>query len=111
MDKKIVFFELPNDVVHQINQIEVDGSRSDLVAEMLQRQLSADISTMNSSNIISSEQQMIQRKPGEIQLLDHQGKPLGTFDVNSVEEFHHLAKVIGSLSDDPLVRMKARKWR
>ena len=49
--------------------------------------------------------------PGEISLTDSRGQPLGRFNINTVEGFEQLAAKICEISDDPIVRMKARRWR
>jgi hypothetical protein len=48
---------------------------------------------------------------GEISLVNSQGMSLGKFDINTEEGFENLAAKICEISDDSIVRMKARHWR
>ena len=69
---------------------------------------------MDASTEISSrlhDQPISTNFTGEIKLTNKHGFPLGTFNINTVEGFEELSRKIASLSDDPIVRMKARKLR
>jgi len=48
---------------------------------------------------------------GEIGLTNSSGLSLGKFNINTVEGFESLADKISEMSDDPIVRMRARRWR
>ena len=48
---------------------------------------------------------------GEISLVNSRGAPIGKFNINTVEGFEELSKKISELSEDPLVRMRAQRWR
>jgi len=48
---------------------------------------------------------------GEVNLVNSQGVSLGKFNINTGEGFENLAEKICEISNDPIVRMKARRWR
>ncbi len=114
MEKKTIFLELPSDIVDQIDRQNDCGDRSSFITGLLNKQLdemitSMDVSTELTSSI--SQDSMQSNIPGEIKLLDNRGMPLGKFNINTIEGFEQLSSKICELSDDPIVRMKARKWR
>ena len=113
MEKKIIFLELPTDVIEKIDEQNQMDSRSIFVSELLEKQLQTQVSEMHVSSETPTTMQVgeLEEKPGEVKLVDNKGMSLGTFDVNTEEGFEQLAKKIDELSDDPVVRMKARRWR
>ncbi|MEM0467099.1 MAG: hypothetical protein QXX20_05835 [Candidatus Thermoplasmatota archaeon] len=114
MEKKIIFLELPADVVQKIDEQNHLGTRSLFVSELIQRQLQDTMPQMQATPEIPTSMhagELTQRTPGEISLVDSRGISLGTFNINTVEGFEALGKKICELSDDPIVRMKARRWR
>ena len=110
MEKKTIFLELPAEIVDEIDRRNMMGDRSAFVSDLLGKQLHGDISIMNVSTEIPTIMKQ-ETKPGEIGLIDSRGQPLGRFNINTVDGFEQLAAKICEISDDPIVRMKARRWR
>ena len=112
MEKKTVFLELPAEIVDKIDKENVMGDRSAFVTNLLERQLQDSITTMNAStellNMMNKTGEPL-GLTGEISLFNSKGQGLGRFDINSVDGFENLAKKIGEISDDPIVRMKVRQ--
>jgi hypothetical protein len=113
MEKKIVFLELPASIIEKIDEQNMIGSRSLFVSELLEKQLQTDLNQMHPAAEISSSMQTgeLASKSGEMSLVNSKGLTMGKFDINTVDGFQHLADKICEISDDPIVRMKARRWR
>ena len=114
MDKKTIFLELPSEMVDKIDRENVMGDRSSFITDLLSKQLGESITTMNASTELMSRMDEASGPmgiPGEIGLINSRGISLGKFNINTVEGFEHLADKICEMSDDPLVRMRARRWR
>ena len=114
MEKKTIFLELPAEIVDRIDKENVMGDRSAFISNLLERQLQDNITKMNASTELTSRMEEIRDPLGlssEINLVNGRGLNLGKFDINTVEGFEHLAQKIGEISDDPIVRMRARRWR
>ena len=114
MDKKTIFLELPSEMVDRIDRENVTGDRSSFISDLLNRQLQDSITSMDASTDLISRMEEV-RDPlgisGEIGLVNSRGISLGKFDINTIEGFENLAEKICEISDDPIVRMKARRWR
>ncbi len=113
MEKKIVFLELPTNIIEKIDDKNTIGSRSLFVSELLEKQLQTSVSEMHAAPEISSSMQTgeLAQKSGEISLVNSKGLTLGRFDIDTVNGFQNLAEKICELSNDPVVRMKARRLR
>ncbi len=114
MDNKTIFLELPSEMVDKIDRENVMGDRSSFITDLLSKQLGESITTMNASTELMSRMDEASGPmgiPGEIGLINSRGISLGKFNINTVEGFEHLADKICEMSDDPLVRMRARRWR
>jgi len=113
MEKKIIFLELPVDIVEKIDEKNLMGDRSVFVSDLIEKQLHHDFSEMkvNEEILIIKEIEPIGGKPSDVRLVDNKGVPLGIFDINTVEGFQELAKKIHELSRDPIVRMRVRRWQ
>ena len=97
----------------EIDKENVMGDRSAFVSNLLEKQLNENITTMDASTELLNRMNQTGEPlglSGEISLLNSQGQGLGKFDINTVEGFENLAKKIGEISDDPIVRMKVRRW-
>ena len=53
----------------------------------------------------------LDKTSGEISLVSSKGGSRGRFDINTVTGFDDLTEKICTISDDPIVRMKARRMR
>lgn len=115
MHKKTILLELPAEIVDKIDQQNMTGDRSTFISNLLDNQLETDISLMD----VMGEQSELRSRmkedtadipfSGELRLTAAQGKHMGNFNINTVEGFTQMAETIARLSDDPIVRMKARK--
>ena len=113
MEKKIVFLELPANIVEKIDEQNTIGSRSLFISELLEKQLHTPLSEMHAAPEISSSMHAgeLASKSGEISLVNSKGVAFGKFDINTVQGFESLAEKICEISNDPIVRMKARQLR
>ena len=109
MEKKIIFLELPIDVIEKIDDQNKIGTRSVFISDLLEKQLQTSISEMDATTEIPTS--MHAGEPGEVSLANSKGMSLGKFNINTEEGLEHLAEKICEISDDPTVRMKARRWR
>ena len=114
MDKKTIFLELPSEMLDRIDQQNMMGDRSTFISDLLTKQLDREVSTMDVSTELTSHMQKPSDSfspPGEIKLLNNKGVTIGNFNINTIEGFDNLTQKICELSDDPVVRMKARRMR
>ena len=112
MEKKIVFLELPANIIEKIDEQNNIGSRSIFVSELLEKQLLPQGCQMQATTEIPSSMHAgeLGSVPGELSLVNSKGVSLGKFDINTVDGFELLAEKICELSNDPIVRMKTRQW-
>lgn len=112
MEKKIIFLELPVETIEKIDDQNKVGTRSVFISDLLEKKLTQvskmDVSTEIPTSMPAGE---LGEVAGEVSLVNSQGMSLGKFDINTVEGFENLAAKICEISDDPIVRMKARRWR
>ncbi len=117
MEKKTVFLELPSEMIDRIDEHNTLGDRSVFISNLIDKQLDKDVSKMSSMDVSTElstrmeESSGVLSVSGEIGLVNSSGDPIGKFDVNTVEGFEDLAQKVCELSDDPIVRMRARRWR
>ena len=113
MEKKTIFLELPAEMIDYIDHRNVMGDRSAFISDLLSKQLENNVSTMNINTELTShieETTGLLGVTGDIKLLDKDGLTLGSFNINTEEGFNNLIKKIGEITEDPLVRIKARLW-
>ena len=109
MEKKTVFLELPCELIEKIDHLNTLGDRSAFVTDLIKKQLEPDTTAgIDPSTELTTK--MTSRLPGEIGLVSSDGAPLGIFDINNVDGFEQLAKKIEEVSEDPVVRIRARRW-
>ena len=113
MEKRTVFLELPCELIDKIDMLNNIGDRSSFITSLLEKQLrqSADMKTGVSSEFTSrlSKEDRSFGIAGEIDLVDCEGFSLGKFNINTVQGFEDLAKKIEEVSEDPIVRIRARR--
>ena len=109
MEKKIIFLELPIDVIEKIDDQNKIGTRSVFISDLLEKQLQTSISEMDATTEIPTS--MHAGELGEVSLVNSKGMSLGKFNINTEEGLEHLAEKICEISDDPTVQMKAQCWR
>lgn len=114
MEKKIIFLELPADVVQKIDEQNHLGTRSLFVSDLIERQLHDTMPKMQATPEIPTSMhagELNQPSDGVLNVVTGKGISLGKFDINTVDGFEALGKKISELSNDPIVRMKVRRWR
>ena len=113
MEKKIIFLELSIDVIEKIDDQNKIGIRSVFISDFLEKQLQTSISEMDATTEIPTSMHAgeLREVTGEVSLVNSKGMSLGKFNINTEEGLEHLAEKICEISDDPTVRMKARRWR
>ena len=111
MEKRTIFLELSTEIIDKIDQRNKLGDRSLFVSSLLEKQLKQDSTQLDVSTELTTRMEKDDTPIGlnsEFGLLTHNGDPLRKFNINSVEGFEELATVISELSEDPIVRMRAR---
>lgn len=115
MEKKTIFLELPAEMVDKIDRENVMGDRSVFISDLIDRQLQlGDISRMDVSTDLTTRMEETRGSmgvSGEISLTNSSGASIDKFNINTIEGFERLADKISEISDDPIVRMRARRWR
>ena len=114
MEKRTIFLELPSEMIDKIDRQNVTGDRSIFISDLLNKQLQQVVSEMDLTTELKTrmdESSGVSGVPGEINLLNNKGISLGKFNINTVEGFNQLAEIVCELSNDPIVRMKARRLR
>ena len=114
MEKRKVFLELPAEMIDRIDRNNSLGDRSAFISDLLDKQLNNTITTMNFSTDLTTrmdEGEIPKEIPGEVKLVGKKGALIGKFNINTVDGFEELARTISEMSDDPLVRMRARRWK
>jgi hypothetical protein len=107
MDKKTVLLELPCEMIEKIDRLNQTGDRSAYVTELLEKQLQEQ--TLHGTDATTKMKEP-QKLTGEIDLSNDEGESLGRFNVNTLEGFQELARMIQEVSEDPVVRVRARQW-
>ena len=113
MEKKTLFLELPCELVEKIDRLNTETDRSAFVTSLLEKQIDQSNSGVDSSTEFKTtmcESDQNTTFSGKIGVVDGTGMSLGTFDLNTVEGFEKLAKKIEEVSEDPVVRIRARRW-
>ena len=117
MHKKTILVELPAEMVDRLDRENVSSDRSSFISDLLDDRLKQQTSMMQPMDASTEISSRLQSQPmstdftGDVKLTNNRGMPLGTFNINTVEGFEELSKTIGSISEDPIVRMRVRKWR
>lgn len=113
MEKKIIFLELPTNIIDKIDEQNMIGSRSIFVSELLEKQLLSSDHEIHAvpETLSSMHTTELNRESGEISLMNSKGLSLGRFDINTQNGFEDLVEKICTISSDPIVRMKARRMR
>ena len=106
-----MFFELPASVVDQIDTLSRGEPRSMFVSDLLERELGSRMQHLAPGSELSASMASKGPAGSVLSLVDGRGVSLGRFDIDSVEGFSSLAEKVCELSNDPIVRMKARAMR
>ena len=111
MEKRTIFLELSSEIIDKIDQYNTLGDRSLFVSNLLEKQLKQDSLGQDIPTELTTRMETGEKPKGldsELGLLNQKGVPLRKFNINSVEDFEELATVISEISEDPIVRMRAR---
>lgn len=113
MKKKTIFLELPCELIEKIDRKNLMGDRSTFITNLLEKQLTEQ--TPNKFELTSEFNKKIDniqssfKVAGEVNILDNAGASIGRFDLNTLQGFEDLARKIQEISDDPVVRIRARQ--
>jgi len=107
MEKKSLFLELPCELVEKIDRLNQMGDRSVYIANLLEKQLNNQTLNEIDTTIKIEEPNKL---TGEIDLFNNEGGSIGRFNINTLEGFQELARTIQEVSEDPVVRVRARQW-
>jgi hypothetical protein len=113
MEKKTIFLELPAEMINIIDRQNVMGDRSVFVSALLQKQLEKEFDSIDMSTDLMTRIDETSDSigvSGEIGVVNSKGILLGKFNINSVEGFEKLSEKISELSEDPIVRMRVKRW-
>ncbi|HDQ15797.1 MAG TPA: hypothetical protein ENN45_01925 [Bacteroidetes bacterium] len=114
MEKKTVFLELSCELINKIDQMNTLGDRSAFISNLLEKQMQRqemnhDIKPNTELTTRMEELAGSLGTRGEINLVKNSGHPVGTFNIDTIQGFEDLAKKIQEVSEDPVVRIKARR--
>lgn len=114
MEKKTVFLELSCELIDKIDRMNTLGDRSAFISNLLEKQIQRQ--EMNHEIKPTTELTTKMEElggsigfPGEIKLVKSNGANVGTFNIDTIQGFEDLAKKIQEVSEDPVVRIKARR--
>lgn len=107
MEKKTLFLELPCELIEKIDRFNQIGDRSAFISDLLEKQLSSEeLNEMDRTIKIENSNKLT----GELGLFNNEGESIGRFNINTLEGFQELARAINKVSEDPVVRVRARQW-
>jgi hypothetical protein len=107
MEKKTLFLELPCELIEKIDRFNQMGDRSAYVTNLLEKQINNQTLDEIDTTIKIQEPNKL---TGEINLFNNEGESIGRFNINTLEGFQELARTIQEVSEDPVVRVRARQW-
>lgn len=114
MEKKTIFLELPCELIERIDRKNELGDRSAFITNLLEKQLTDQpqkrVEALTGLTTTMGETRPGFKVAGEIAVLNNEGESLGRFDLNTLQGFENLARKIQEVSDDPVVRIRARQW-
>jgi hypothetical protein len=117
MDKKTILLELPSDMIDRIDKENNVGDRSIFISDLLHAKLTEENKMIVTSNELTEFKSLASSRKtnsafdGILRILNKQGKQIGVFNINNLQEFELLAKTIESISQDPKVKIRTRLWR
>jgi flagellar motility protein MotE (MotC chaperone) len=112
MEKKTIFLQLPADIVDEIDRQNIMGDRSEFILNLLRKQLKKKQKDIAETDEFISK---MESKPSyfgisnEIKIFNQKVNNLGSFNINTVEGLKKLAETIDKISDDPLVKLRAKR--
>ena len=114
MEKKTAFPEMPSKMIDGVDQQNNLGDRSTFISDLLDKQLQRTVDNLGVStdltNMMGDTGEFL-GSSGELNLINSKGSSLGNFDINIPDRFEHIAKKIGEISMDHIVRVRPRNWR
>jgi len=106
MEKKTIFLELPCELIEKIDALNNQGDRSIFIKNLLEKQINEQKTDLTTKMTETDNKIVL---TGKVNLVNDNGASLGAFNINTVEGFENLTKKIQEVSDDPMVRIKARR--
>jgi len=114
MEKKTAFPEIPSEMIDGFDQQNNLGDRPMVISELLDKHSQRNVDKLDVStdltNMMGDTGEFL-GSSGEINLINSKGSSLGNFDINIPDRFEHIAKKIGEISMDHIVRVRSRNWR
>lgn len=115
MEKKTIFLELPCELIEKIDQRNMLDDRSKFIAKLLENQLNEQTLNNFSETTDPTIEKIDNKRPvfklaGEVNISDNEGVTIGRYDLNTLQGFEDLARKIQEISNDPVVRIRARQW-
>jgi len=114
MEKKNAFPEIPSELIGGLDQHNNLADRSTFISDLLDKQLQRNVDNLGVStdltNMMGDTGEFL-GSSGELNLINSKDSSLGNFDVNIPDRFEHIAKKIGEISMDHIVRVRPRNWR
>ena len=106
MEKKTIFLELPCELIEKIDALNNQGDRSIFIKKLLEKQINEQKTDLTTKMTETDNKIGL---TGTVNLVNDNGASLGTFNINTIEGFENLTKKIQEVSEDPMVRIKARR--
>jgi hypothetical protein len=111
MGKKTVFLELPCELIDKIDNMNNIGDRSLFITYLLKKQMENKTFEVDENTEFTTKMRDSATSfTGEIGIVKSDGSSLGKFNINTIEGFEDLARKIEEVSEDPVVRIRARRW-
>ncbi len=112
MNKKNIILDLSCELIERVDRLNKTGDRSDFISKIIQQQQKHTITggideTTEFFTKMSNKKDIVELS-GEINLIDDKGMSLGKYDINTLEGFEELIKMIKEISKDPAVQIRAR---
>ena len=113
MDKKTVYLELPSEIIDRVDHLNFGGDRSNFIAGLLSNSLErypgkSDFLVMVKENHVDDGSLMVDS--GEVDIINYKGLSIGRFNINTLDGFDYLVDKIAELSDNDLVKTKAKNF-
>jgi len=106
MEKKTIFLELPCELIEKIDALNNQDDRSIFIKKLLEKQINEQKTDLTTKMTETDNKIGL---TGTVNLVNDNGASLGTFNINTIEGFENLTKKIQEVSEDPMVRIKARR--
>ena len=111
MDKRTIYLELPFEIIDRIDILNFFGDRSKFIADLISNSLErypddSDFSVKVKDNHVDDESLMVDS--GEVDIINYKGLSIGRFNINTLNGFDYLVDKIAEVSENDLVKTKAK---